>query len=169
MPMRIRVAQGDKKSKSFKDLFRYYQPLIEEKNKFYKQSGLLPNIFNDADFTTEVKTMQKDGSENVNKWVKPFEMRMFDLKKQSYTIQLTSKEQNALRDYEAQYHINKSIFPSRSMQQLTVSGPHRQHRDIVAPSPDPENQVGGLVAKKLEHHYDVSQLLANRRARLAKH
>lgn len=54
--------------------------------------------------------MNKDGTENVNRFMRPFEMRLFDLRKQSYTIQLTNQEQNAMTKYETRYHRNRSIF-----------------------------------------------------------
>lgn len=66
---------------NFKQLFEYYKPLIDAKNKAENQDILKRNIFQDDGFYEEVKTMNQDGTENVNKFLRPYEMRLFDLRK----------------------------------------------------------------------------------------
>ena len=85
-PIRQRMEAQSQKSKSFQQLFEYYKPLIEAKNHDENQDVLRRNIFNDEHFVTEHKKFEKDGKLNVNRLIKPFEMRLFDLRKQAYTI-----------------------------------------------------------------------------------
>ena len=74
--------------------------------------------------------MEKDGKPNVNRLVKPFEMRLFDLRKQAYTIQMTSSEQNQMAEFEVRYKRNRSLFASGSAPQLTIMGTNKYNPDV---------------------------------------
>ena len=58
--------------------------------------------------------MEKNGKPNVNRLVKPFEMRLFDLRKQAYTIQMTTSEQTQMSEFEVRYKRNRSLFSNGS-------------------------------------------------------
>ena len=56
------------------------------KNQEYEAEGMIKNIFNDEHFSGPPVETLVDGKPNVSRFVKPFELRVFDLKKQAYTI-----------------------------------------------------------------------------------
>jgi hypothetical protein len=51
MPIRNRVKQVEEKNKSFKELFKYYKPLIDAKNESENQYIRNNNIFDDSKYT----------------------------------------------------------------------------------------------------------------------
>ena len=55
-PIKNRVNAQEKKGVSFKQLFEYYKPLIDAKNKKENQDILNRNIFQDEQFYEEKKT-----------------------------------------------------------------------------------------------------------------
>jgi hypothetical protein len=86
LPIKTRVEVQQQKSQSFGDIIKFYQPLIELKNKEFEEQRMAKNIFMDEGFQGEAREMTKDGKQNVHKFVRPYELRLFDLRKQSYTI-----------------------------------------------------------------------------------
>lgn len=72
------------------------------------------NVFDDSKHRTERKFISVAGEVKVNHFLKPFELRLFDLRKQAYTIQLTNNEQKVMDEYEVRYHRNRSLFKSGS-------------------------------------------------------
>ena len=53
------------------------------------ESTLGKNVFDSEKHKILTKTMSKDGQIQVDYLVKPFELRLFELRKKAYTIQLT--------------------------------------------------------------------------------
>ena len=107
----------------------------------------------------------------MNHFLKPFELRLFDLRKQAYTIQLTSNEQKIMDEYEVRYHRNRSLFKSGSAPQLTVMGSHKQHPEVKfeVVGEDSGKVTGLLGQNKLSSNHFVKQLMNDRKARLQKH
>ena len=83
------------------------------------------NVFDDSKHKKERRFIDTTGEVKVNHFLKPFELRLFDLRKQAYTIQLSNTEQKAMDEYEVRYHRNRSLFKSGSAPQLTVMGSHK--------------------------------------------
>jgi len=129
------------------------------------------NVFDDSKHRQERKFITPAGEVQVNHFLKPFELRLFELRKQAYTIQLTHEEQKAMDEFEVRYHRNRSLFKSGSAPQLTVMGSHKQHpevrHEVIAPGS--ERVTGLLGQNKLSQNHFVQQLVHDRRARVAKH
>lgn len=86
MPIRNRVQAQNVKSKSFQDLFTYYKPLIDAKNATESKDIAGKNVFDDNQHRSQRKFISPAGEVKVNHFLKPFELRLFDLRKQAYTI-----------------------------------------------------------------------------------
>lgn len=129
------------------------------------------NVFDDSKHRSQRKFISPAGEVKVDHFLKPFELRLFDLRKQAYTIQLTSTEEKAMDEYEVRYHRNRSLFKSGSAPQLTVMGSHKQHPEVKheVVGEGSGRVVGLLGQNKLSQNHFVKQLMQDRRARVAKH
>ena len=62
-------------------MFNYYKPLIDAKNSDENEAQAKRKVFVDEQFVQEKTEVNKDGEPNVNRLIKPFEMRLFELRK----------------------------------------------------------------------------------------
>ena len=76
------------------------------------QEAIGKNVFDSEKHKIPTKQLTKDGELKVDHLIKPFELRLFELRKKAYTIQLTRAEMAEMENYEIRYQRDKAVFES---------------------------------------------------------
>lgn len=81
IPPKNLVENVEKKNTTFKALLNHYKPLIDAKNRTEPTDNLEKNVFNSDKHKVKIEERNRKGDVKVDYLVKPFELRLFELRK----------------------------------------------------------------------------------------